>query len=171
MPLVRFLDKYSSYSAEVDSHINAPLLRSIKSLLIPSNLGFPHGLQPNRSLVLWPYTDWADPRLSFGQTELRVAGDPRAEACKIGYFNRQGWIEYRYADGLRLRKRFEVQADLPHPDLGCNVEVYVRDAFIELETLGPLIELAPGESTEHEEVWEIEYPSTSFSSVMPLRMQ
>ena len=48
--------------------------------------------------------------------------------------------------------------------MGCNVEAYVKDVCIELETLGPLAKLNPNESVKHEEIWEVitdtEYPAT-----------
>jgi hypothetical protein len=35
-------------------------------------------------------------------------------------------------------------------------QFYLGDAFCELETLGPLATLQPGESVAHREVWKIE---------------
>jgi hypothetical protein len=35
------------------------------------------------------------------------------------------------------------------------VEVYVKDSCLELETLGPLTHLEPGESLTHQETWEV----------------
>jgi len=40
-------------------------------------------------------------------------------------------------------------------DFGCNCECYCRDRFIELETIGPLVRLQPGESVTHVEEWEL----------------
>lgn len=114
------------------------------------------GWQPNRHLVLWPYASWNDPRLTLSDKALRVAAQPRPQALKLGYFNHHGWIEYQRA-GTCFRKRILPQPGLAHPDLGCNVEVYVRDRFIELETLGPLQTLQPGEYSSHQEVWEISF--------------
>ncbi|MBN1668814.1 MAG: hypothetical protein JW862_17090 [Anaerolineales bacterium] len=115
-----------------------------------------HGWQPNRTLVLWPYASWQDPRLELQDHEIRIAAQAQSRAFKLGYFNRHGWIEYQRA-GVRLRKRFTPQPQAPHPDFGCNVEVYVHDRFIELETLGPLHTLQPGESSQLQETWEIEF--------------
>jgi hypothetical protein len=35
-------------------------------------------------------------------------------------------------------------------------QFYLSDAFCELETLGPLVDLVPGEQASHREVWELE---------------
>ncbi len=73
---------------------------------------------------------------------------------KLGYMNRAGWIDYRM-DDWRFRKSFRPQPDDPHADMGCNTEVYTNDRHIELETLGPLVTLQPGERVEHAEFWEL----------------
>ena len=39
--------------------------------------------------------------------------------------------------------------------MGSNVEAFVKDVCIELETLGPLKTLYPKESVEHQETWEV----------------
>jgi hypothetical protein len=52
-------------------------------------------------------------------------------------------------------KRSPLQSATRFPDGGCNAEVYCNDSFVELETLGPLTRLAPGEAVVHEEIWEV----------------
>jgi hypothetical protein len=113
-----------------------------------------HHVRPNRTLVLWPYTSWEDPRFRprDGLVLLDAQVGPR---LKVGYFNDAGWVSY-VSDGAILVRRFEPQLGLPHPDLGCNVEVFIGDRFLELELLGPLSELAPGEAVALVERWEIE---------------
>ncbi|WP_374687124.1 hypothetical protein [Promineifilum sp.] len=113
------------------------------------------GLLPNRLLVLWPYSRWDDPRLRLTEEAIEVAARPLAQPFKVGYMNHAGHVEYRY-QGVTFRKRFDPQPDRPHVDFGCNVEVYTSDKFLELETLGPLVRLEPGEVVEHVEVWEVE---------------
>jgi len=39
--------------------------------------------------------------------------------------------------------------------MGSNVETYVHDLYLELETLGKLTWLNPGESVTFEETWEV----------------
>ena len=117
----------------------------------------PH--RPNRSLVLWPGSQWDDTRLLLGREAFTISAEPGMQPFKVGYFNSQGWVAYQRA-GILFCKRFRPQVDRPHADLGCNVEVFAGPTFIELETLGPLVSLRPGECAEHEEVWEIRLENT-----------
>jgi hypothetical protein len=112
------------------------------------------GLQPNRHLVLWPYSRWRDPRLEPADDLICVKGDPIAHPLKIGIFNRQGWLGY-FFDHIFFRKRFTAQPDLPHVDFNSNCQVYVNHRFLELEILGPLQSFAPGEAIRHLETWEL----------------
>ncbi len=112
------------------------------------------GLQPNRSLVLWPRTRWDDRRLRLGERFWFVENQPSGAASKFGTFNRSGWLGYRWETVLFV-KRFEPQPGADYPDMGCNAEVYVCDKYLELESLGPLSMLAPGSSVAHTETWEL----------------
>lgn len=113
------------------------------------------GVQPNRQLVLWPYTKWSDPRLTLDEDLIFVAGHEGNEALfKIGYMNRYGWCGYLW-EGVFFVKRHDPDPERTHPDLGCNTEVYTDHRCLELETLTPLTVLAPGETLQHTEVWEL----------------
>jgi hypothetical protein len=50
-------------------------------------------------------------------------------------------------------KRSSVVAGGRYPDFGCNFEVFTNAEFLELETLGPIVTLQPGETAEHTEYW------------------
>ena len=39
--------------------------------------------------------------------------------------------------------------------MGCNFETFAKGAFQELETLGPLTTLEPGQSVSHTEHWHL----------------
>ncbi len=124
-------------------------------------------LLPNRQLVLWPYTRWADTRLSLNDDFVLLNATPRLPPCKIGYFNPHGWMGY-LCDGVFFVKRFTPQPDLPHADFGCNAETYCNDQFVEMETLGPLTRLEPGQAATHVEEWEFYTgvtPSTTLEKV------
>ncbi|MBK8985616.1 MAG: hypothetical protein IPM39_05980 [Chloroflexi bacterium] len=112
------------------------------------------GLLPNRQLTLWPYTQLTDSRLHLDDDYIFVGPDVVARPCKIGSFNRRGWLAY-FLDDVLFVKRFPVYDGRPHPDFGCNAEIYVNDQCLELESLGPLTLLQPGESVSHSETWEI----------------
>ena len=124
-------------------------------------------LLPNRQLVLWPYTRWSDSRLSLNDDFILLNATPRLPPCKVGYFNQHGWAGY-LCDGVFFIKRFKPQPGLPHVDFGCNAETYCNDKFVELETLGPLSKLEPGQAATHVEEWEFYTgvtPSTTLEKV------
>ncbi len=75
-------------------------------------------------------------------------------ALKIGSPNPIGWIAYQL-DGVLFMKRADYIEGGAYLDEGASSQVYVNQEFIELETLGPVVELAGGESTNHGEVWEV----------------
>lgn len=112
------------------------------------------GLMPNRKIALWPYTRWEDPRLRLGNEFILIQSDSTKHAMKIGYFNPHGWLGYVYDDVVFL-KRYGVRGDEEYPDYGCNSEVYANFRAVELESLGPLVELAPREHVIHTETWEV----------------
>jgi hypothetical protein len=110
-------------------------------------------LQPVRAVALWAYTDLSDPRWHFGPRFIRLRNDPARESPqKIGLANRQGWAAY-HRDRVLFVKRYDWDDNAIYPDFGVNTETFTAAAFIELETLGALDSLAPGESANHEERW------------------
>jgi hypothetical protein len=69
-----------------------------------------------------------------------------------GIYNSSGWGAYYMNQHLFL-KRAVVIPGAQYPDFGCNFEVFTNADFLELETLGPMVELRPGEAVEHVEHW------------------
>lgn len=119
-------------------------------------------LLPNRHMALWAYTRWDDPRLQLFDDYILIQGQPIMPPIKLGYFNRQGWLGY-LRNGVLFRKRFTPLEDQPHPDGGCNSECFGHELFVEVETLGPLQTLDPGQATSHSEHWDVQrldVPST-----------
>jgi hypothetical protein len=113
---------------------------------------FPEQLTPARPLVLWPYTRLHDPRWSWGDRFFQLRQDAaRPDPQKIGFYNEQGWIAYRRGGALFV-KRYACSPG-PHADFGCNTETFTNDAMLELETLSPLVRIAPGAWAEHVERW------------------
>jgi hypothetical protein len=121
--------------------------------LIPQHRATDHAVLPDRHVVAWPYTRWHDARLCLNDDYLVVNAQADEQPCKIGCLS-TGWIGYLRND-IFFVKRFEPQLDRLHPDRDCNVEVYSNHRFIEIETLAPLVNLAPGQTTEHVETWHI----------------
>ena len=110
-------------------------------------------LLPARSLALWQFTKMNDPRWIWGEKYIQARQDPKfTSEQKIGVTNKQGWSAY-CLNGDLLIKRFDFDPAAAYPDYGCNNEVYINGDFLEIETLSPLIKLAPGGSVEHSEHW------------------
>jgi hypothetical protein len=114
------------------------------------------GLLPDRRIVLWPYASLSDPRLSCTDEAIVVNAFPQAP-FKIATFNPCGWMTYSL-EGVVFKKTFTASAGLEYPDLGSNAEIYCDTEFVELESLGPMLTLAPGEVSTWEEAWEV-YPA------------
>jgi hypothetical protein len=120
------------------------------------------GLLPNRNLVLWHYSQVDDERFELQDDLILVHGKAAEHAFKVGNYSPDSWIAYALGRAAFV-KTFPVSPVRTQPDMGCNLEVYVHDSFVEIETLGPLTVLEPGGSMTHRETWEVytgEYPAT-----------
>jgi hypothetical protein len=128
------------------------------TVILPQPVGNtdPQGLLPNRLLVLWPYTNIHDARLALRDDFILIHAEAALPPLKVGFTDRAGWLAY-WHDGLLFRKSFGLQVGVTYPDGGCNAEVYCGDRFVELESLGALGVVAPGQSVQLTETWEL-YP-------------
>ena len=111
---------------------------------------------PVGAFGIWSFTDFADPRwvLGTGYIQLRHLPHPRGRFKEQmgGIYNSAGWGAY-FSKGDLFVKRAAVIPGARYPDFGCNFEVFTNPDFLELETLGPLVDLHPGEMVEHVEHW------------------
>jgi len=125
--------------------------------VIPQPLFRSHDQQllPVRSMALWPFTDLSDPRWRIGSRLIRLTPDPHRPAPqKLGVMNERGWCACVWPDAI-LVKHFDHNGRGRYPDFGSNTEVYAEGAYLELETLGCLELLAPGEAVSHVERWSL----------------
>jgi hypothetical protein len=137
----------------------------------------PDLLLPNRVLVLWPYTDMSDPRVRWGNKFITLRQDPNATTkWKLGLMANDGWAAY-YNDGYVFLKRFRYVEGATYPDWGCSVETFTNNDMLELETVGPLTHLEPGEQLEHVENWylfrdvQVQDTDESIGAVMPALLE
>ncbi len=131
------------------------VMRSGGVAVIPHNLNRPMQLLPTHTFSLWSYTDPGDPRWHWGKRFLLLQQDPRKETPqKIGLQNPYGWAGYA-VDQQFFLKRFGWDASQTYPDFNANFETYTNAEILELESLAPLQELLPGQTTTHEEIWEV----------------
>ena len=117
------------------------------------------GFQGQRNVVLWSYSRNDDPRyvVHDGALEVRssvMADGPFDVPFKIGTTMRRGWAAH-YRDGLLLVKYASHDEERDYADMGASGQIYSHGDFTELESLGPLTELDPGDVAEHHEDWEI----------------
>jgi hypothetical protein len=136
-------------------------LRLGGAAILPQS-GVSAGSMPTRSFVLWPYATLTDPRLELHDDLILVYGSGDQNYFKAGSYNPFGWAAYLLENALFV-KRFPVSDFRSLPDMGSNVEAFVWDSYLELEALGKLIWLEPGEAVRFEETWEVipgEYPIT-----------
>jgi len=112
----------------------------------------PHALLPNRALVIWPYADLTDPRLHLGRHFITLEQRADLLPLKIGLAHRSGWAAYLLDDQLFV-KTVPWTEGAEYPDLGCNFETFTDADMLEVETLGTLSALQPGQSSTHTETW------------------
>jgi hypothetical protein len=82
------------------------------------------------------------------------AGRSELPPQKLGHFNERTMGAYLLGSDLFV-KRYEADATKAYPDLGASYETFTNGEFLELETLGPLEEVAPGATVEHVEQWSL----------------
>jgi hypothetical protein len=107
---------------------------------------------PDRSVVLWPYTNADDPRLRLGRTVMTVAAEagPNLKVgigptpSRIGYF-REGWL---------FVKAFVDDGGGEVPDFGAVHQVFVGAHFCELETVGGAVTVRSDGGARLTERWE-----------------
>ena len=115
----------------------------------------PENLQPANSLTMWAYTDMSDPRWRWGERYVLLRQDASASRPqKAGALVVDGWAAYA-REGHLFVKTFDYLPGATYPDFGCNVELFTNADMLEVESLGPLVTLQPGQATEHVERWSL----------------
>lgn len=134
------------------------------ALPIPARGTFPEKLLPTHPLVLWAYTDFADPRWRFlGDLLLLRQQADCSSPQKAGFGSRENWGAY-FAGGQVFLKRSEFVPDGDYPDFGCSFETFTNSDMLELETLGPMTTLEPGQTVTHVESWSIKEGTVPFDA-------
>jgi hypothetical protein len=113
------------------------------------------GFPPNQNLIVWPFTDLADPRWRFGTRYITLTQDKNAKKpTKLGLAHKMGWVGYLNR-GTLFVKAFDYQEGKTYTDGGSNFETFTNKDMLEVETLGPLQRIAPGKAIEHVERWRL----------------
>lgn len=115
------------------------------------------GINPDRQLVLWPYTRLNDPRLNTGEVLIMIQGR-QGPRFKLGFPNPTGWLAYCQGGSIFV-KWAAYHLGQTYPDCNASSQCFVGEHFLELETLGPLVSVEPGQRVSHIERWALfEYP-------------
>lgn len=134
------------------------------SMMAPGGVGItkfpprgshPENLPPTNPLIMWAFTDLSDPRWTFTQKYLILRQDPGNRAPqKLGHFNEKTVGAYLLGSDLFV-KRYDAYPSKPYPDFGASYETFANGDFLELETLGPLEDVAPQATIDHVERWSL----------------
>ncbi len=121
--------------------------------IIPMNTDNTH-LLPNRKMVLWPYTNPQADYIFLGKRYTTVQ-QPENSALKLGFDLKNGIAYYVLGDVVFTKKYYPNFPNGVYPDGGVSYETYSCSKFTELETLGELKKVAPGETVSHVENWSL----------------
>ncbi|MDC0677688.1 hypothetical protein [Sorangium atrum] len=147
------IENHSAYAVEF-----APWSLSVMAAggecLFPQAPFVPHPdrVLPARPLVLWSYTDMAEPRWTWGKRVIRLRQVAGKDPQKVGALVSQGYAAYANHGNVFL-KRFPFIEGARYPDMGCNFETFTNADMLEVESLGPLQHVEPGARVEHREAW------------------
>jgi hypothetical protein len=113
----------------------------------------PANLEATNSLTMWAYTNFSDPRWKFTSKYLMLRQDPNnKEAQKLGMFNPDTWAAY-VLNNEAFVKRGKPDPAKTYTDFGASFETFTNNEFLEIETLGPLSNVAPNQTVELTEHW------------------
>jgi hypothetical protein len=124
--------------------------------IIPLPRKIPHSAQltHNQEWSLWGYTDFTDGRWTLGSRYILFRQDSRKGPGKLGVAHREGWVAYQL-DTFLFVKNFDWIEGAKYPDGGVNFETFSNEDMLEVESLGPLATLKPGQSVRHAETWQL----------------
>ena len=118
------------------------------------NARHPGDFAPNQRLILWPYFDFTDARWTLGSKYMFLRQDPKKGPTKIGLGHPVPWVAY-LNQGALFVKRFRHHEWATYPDMGTSYQTFSNEDMLEMETVGVLVTLNPGQSAELEETWEL----------------
>jgi hypothetical protein len=121
----------------------------------PARGGHSEQLLPTNPLTMWAYTNFADKRWTLMNKFIALRQDTADQSPqKTGLFNVDTRAAYLLGAELFI-KRAQADVKAEYPDFGCSFEIFTNGDFLELETLGALVDLGPGASVEHVERWSL----------------
>ena len=98
-----------------------------------------------------------DPNIRVRDNMVEVLPHTRTAGNKIGFDTDEGWMGYLSKENLLFVKQFPAPPKATYGEmlgLTCCV-FYWQDRLVELEPIGPLEELQPGQTASFTETWAI----------------
>ena len=120
---------------------------------VPAGCGEGQALRPTRPTVIWPYTNMADERFTWGEKFIKLRCGDNPQPMKFGLNNQEGFSAY-HLNGQWFVKHTPSIPNAKYPDCGCNSEFYTTTGMLEMESLSPLYTLNSGETKSNTEIWE-----------------
>lgn len=117
-----------------------------------------HGLQASGAIITWPYTRLEDPRIGLrdGVVTIDAAGmTPDTGPVKVGTDGTEPWMAYVVGDDVIIIRPPSRPPPGAFADLGATLQSYACHRFVELETVGALTHLLPGEDRVLEQRWSV----------------
>ena len=148
------LINHNLWSIELAPWALSVMARGGRAILpLPPYGSHEENLLPSNSFTLWAYTQLSDPRWTWGSRTVFLDQDPQAESPqKIGALLPDGWAGYA-RNGHLFLKTFGYVPQACYPDMGCNFETFTNAEILEMESVGPVVKLAPEMVVEHVERW------------------
>lgn len=120
----------------------------------PKNARSPADFAPSQQIILWPYFDFTDTRWSLGSRYFLLRQDATKGPTKFGLAHRAGWVAYLNRGNLFVKQITYVEGAV-YPDMGTNYQTFTNEDMLEMETVGILSQLKPGQSAELSEQWDL----------------
>jgi len=120
---------------------------------LPPRGSHAENLLPCNTLTFWAYVDMSDPRWTWGHKYIMLRQDVNMPAAqKFGATGLHGKAAYA-RNGHLFVKTFTYFPEATYSDMGCAVEIFTNEQFLEVESVAPLVNLEPGGTVGHVEYW------------------
>ena len=114
------------------------------------------GLLSNRTIEVWPYTNLADPRVKWFNKYVTLKQDPQGPGpFKLGFDLKKESVYYLLNGEVFQKSWPTYHPDAVYPDHNCSFETYTNPSFVEIESLSPLCDVAPGGASQLTELWTL----------------
>ena len=106
-------------------------------------------------ISMWDYTSLGDDRAEYRRDGIKLTHRPIDRKYKIGVGHPYGPVRYTN-NGITFVKEFDVKPEMEYADANVSFETFMCKHMVEIESLSPLMTIAPGETGAHTEIWRLE---------------